>query len=92
MPAIPAVPQNTVSTDQPSTASVLIEIGVSIVAMPWRRLVHAASWNGDQSPTTTGAARVSESHCQLVNSSTGAMAMAIGGTLSTSATIEPLPQ
>ena len=35
-----------------------------MVAAPWRRLVHAARWNGHAPHTTTGAARVSESHCQ----------------------------
>jgi hypothetical protein len=31
---------------------------------PWRRLVQAARWNGQAPHTTTGAARVSEAHCQ----------------------------
>ncbi len=35
-----------------------------MVVAPWRRLVHAARWNGHAPHTTTGAARVSESHCQ----------------------------
>ena len=35
-----------------------------MVVAPWRRLGHAARWNGHAPHTTTGAARVSESHCQ----------------------------
>ena len=42
------------------------EIRVSIVAAPCRRLVQAALWNGQAPQTTTGAARVSDSHCQYV--------------------------
>ena len=41
-----------------------IEIRVSMVAAPWRRLVHVAQWNGQAPHTITGAARVSEIHCQ----------------------------
>ncbi len=58
------------------------EISVSIVDVPWRRLVHAALWNGYAPHTTTGAARVSDSHCQLSNCSAGAIAIAITGTVS----------
>ena len=50
------------------------EISVSIVAAPWRRLVQAARWNGQAPHTTTGAARVSDSHCQLSNCSGGTIA------------------
>ena len=64
MPGSPAVPQNSAYTDQPNAASVPSETRVSMVAVPWRRLVHAARWNGQPPQTTTGAARVSESHCQ----------------------------
>ena len=35
-----------------------------MVAAAWRRLVQAALWNGQAPQVTTGAARVSESHCQ----------------------------
>ena len=35
-----------------------------MVEEPWRRLVHAARWNGQAPQTTTGAASVSDSHCQ----------------------------
>ena len=41
-----------------------METRVSIVVVPCRRLVHAALWNGQAPHTTTGAARVSEAHCQ----------------------------
>ncbi len=47
------------------------EMRVSIVAVPWRRLVQAARWNGNAPQTTTGAARVSESHCQWSNCRAG---------------------
>ncbi|KMO67169.1 hypothetical protein MCHLDSM_06418 [Mycolicibacterium chlorophenolicum] len=40
------------------------EISVSIVAAPCLRFVHAAAWNGNAPQTTTGAASVSDSHCQ----------------------------
>ena len=86
MPAIPAVPHNSAYSDQPSAARVPIDTRVSIVAVPWRRLVHAALWNGHAPQTTTGAARVNDIHCQLVNCSAGTMAIAITGALSTSDT------
>ena len=35
-----------------------------MVAVPWRRLVHAALWNGQAAQTITGAARAREAHCQ----------------------------
>jgi hypothetical protein len=41
-----------------------MEMSVSMVAVPCRRLVHAAWWKGQAAHTITGAARVSESHCQ----------------------------
>src|SRR2546430_12475531 len=83
MPGIPAVPQNSAYMDQPNAAIVPIEISVSIVAVPCRRLAHAAWWNGHAPQTTTGAASVSDSHCQLVNCSAGIIAIAITGTVST---------
>jgi hypothetical protein len=49
-------------------------------------LVQAATWNGNAPQTTTGAARVSDSHCQLVNCSAGTIAKAMTGTVSTSET------
>ena len=33
-------------TDQPHAAIVPIEMSVSIVAVPWRRFIHAARWKG----------------------------------------------
>jgi hypothetical protein len=70
--------------DQPKAAIVPIEMSVSMVAVPCRRLAHAAWWNGQAPHTTTGAASVSDSHCQLVNWRAGIIAMAITGTVSTS--------
>ena len=64
MPGTPAVPQNRAYTDQPSAASTPSDTSVSMVAVPWRRFAQAARWNGHAPHTTTGAARVSESHCQ----------------------------
>src|SRR5699024_11266024 len=60
-----------------------MEMRVSMVAVPWRRLVQAALWNGQAAHTITGAARAREAHCQEVNWSAGTMAMAITGTVST---------
>ena len=53
---------------------------MSIVAAPCRRFVHAARWNGHAPQTTTGAAKVSDSHCQFGNCSAGTIAIAITGT------------
>ena len=64
MPGWPAVPRNNAYTDQANAARVPTEINVSMVAAPWRRLAQAARWNGHAPHTTTGAARVSDSHCQ----------------------------
>ena len=50
-----------------------------MVAAPWRRLIAAARWNGHAPHTTTGAASVSDSHCQYVNCSAGTMASTIVG-------------
>ena len=57
-----------------------------MVAAPWRRLVHAARWNGNAPQTTTGADRVSESHCQWSNCSAGTMASTTTGTVSSADT------
>ena len=54
-------------------------MSVSIVAAPWRRLIHAARWNGHAPQTTTGEARVEASHCQLVNCSAGTIASSSTG-------------
>lgn len=42
-----------------------------MVAAPCRAFVYAARWNGSPPQTTTGAASVSTSHCQLSNWSAG---------------------
>ena len=64
MPGSPAVPRNSAYSDQPKAARVPSETRVSMVAAPCRRLVQAARWNGAPPQTTTGAASVSDSHCQ----------------------------
>ena len=87
MPVIPASPKNRAYSDHPNAASVPIEISVSIVAVPWRRLAHAARWNGKAPHTTTGAASVSDSHCQLSNCRAGIIASSSTGTASTVETI-----
>src|SRR5205823_1070163 len=53
-----------------------------IGAAPCRRLVQVARWNGAPPHTTTGAARVSDSHCQYWNCKAGIIAIATTGTLS----------
>ena len=80
MPGTPAVPRNSAYSDQANAASVPSETRVSIVAAPCRRFVQAARWNGQPPQTTTGAARVSESHCQYSNCSAGIIAIATTGT------------
>ncbi len=59
------------------------EISVSIVAVAWRRFAHAARWNGRAPQTTTGAANVSDSHCQPSNWARETMARTTTGTAST---------
>ena len=83
MPGIPASPKNSAYSDQTNAASTPRLISVSIVAAPWRAFITAARWNGHAPHTTTGAARVSESHCQLSNCSAGIIAMASTGAVST---------
>ncbi len=87
MPGIPACPKNRAHSDQPSAASVPMETRVSMVAVPCRRLVQAALWNGQAPYATTGAARVSDSHCQLVNCSAGTIAIRITGTARSTETV-----
>ena len=41
-PGVPAEPKNNATNDQPNAARVPTETSVSMVAVPWRRLVHAA--------------------------------------------------
>ena len=64
IPGMPAPPNSNAYSDQANAAMVPIEMSVSIVAAPCRRFAHAARWNGHAPHTTTGAARVSEIHCQ----------------------------
>jgi hypothetical protein len=59
---------------------------VSIVEVPCLRLTQADRWNGQAPQTTTGAARVRESHCQLVNCQAGTIARATTGTVRTAET------
>ena len=87
MPGVPASPMNSAYSDQPNAASTPTEISVSIVAVARRRLAHAARWNGRAPQTTTGAASVSESHCQFVNCSGGTIASTKTGSASTAETI-----
>ena len=86
IPGSPAVPRNSAYSDQPKAASVPSDTRVSMVAAPCRALVQAARWNGAPPQTTTGAARVSDSHCQYSNCSAGIIAIAITGTVSAVAT------
>ena len=79
MPGMPAWPKNRAYNDHRNAADVPSETSVSMVNAPWRRLIAAARWNGHAPHTTTGAARVRLSHCQLVNCSAGTMAIAITG-------------
>ena len=65
-PRVAGRPKNSATSDQPKAASTPSETSVSIVVAPWRRLAHAARWNGHAPHTTTGAASVSDSHCQSV--------------------------
>ena len=64
MPGIPASPRKSAQSDQPKAARVPSETRVSMVAAPCRRLTQAARWNGQPPQTTTGAASVSDAHCQ----------------------------
>src|SRR5665647_3589466 len=83
IPGMPASPKNSAYTDQRNAASTPIEIRVSIVAVAWRRFFQAARWKGSAPHTTTGAARVRESHCQLSNWMVGIIAIARGGSVRT---------
>ncbi len=92
MPVMPAVPKNSAHSDQPNAASTPIETSVSMVEVPCRALAQAARWNGSAPQTTTGAASVSESHCQLSNCSAGTIAIATTGTAEHERDQEPLAQ
>jgi len=62
-----------------------MEISVSMVAAPCRRLVKAARWNGRAAHATTGVVRASATHCQPANCSDGTMARAATGSDSATA-------
>ncbi len=85
MPGVPAVPKNSAHSDHRNAAEVPTEISVSMVAAPCRALVKAALWKGQAAYVTTGAASVSDSHCQYSNCSAGTIAIAMTGTASTTA-------
>ncbi|MGX1300948.1 hypothetical protein RKD35_002436 [Streptomyces albogriseolus] len=87
MPGSPASPRNSAHSDQPNAASVPTDTRVSMVAAPCRRLVQAARWKGAAPHTTTGAARVRESHCQWSNCSGGTIASRTTGRASSTETI-----
>ncbi len=76
---MPASPMNSAYSDHPKAASTPIEMSVSIVAVAWRRFAHAARWNGHAPHVTTGAASVSDSHCQLSNWSREIIAISTTG-------------
>ena len=82
MPGMPASPRNSAYSDQPNAASTPTEISVSIVAVARRRFAHAARWKGSAPHTTTGAASVSDSHCQSSNCSGGTIASTSTGSVS----------
>ena len=84
MPGMPASPMKSAYNDHPNAASTPTEISVSIVAVPCLRFAHAARWNGQAPQTTTGAASVSDSHCQDSNCSGGIVAIASTGSISAS--------
>ncbi len=82
MPITPAVPWKRATSDQPNAASTPTETSVSMVVLPCRRFSRAARWNGHAPQTTTGAARVSDSHCQPSTWSAGTIAISTTGRLS----------
>ena len=86
MPIIPALPCSSATRDQPNAASTPTETSVSMVVLPCRRLTSAARWNGQAPHTTTGAASVSESHCQPSTWSAGTIAISTTGTVSSAET------
>ena len=51
--------------------------------MACRRFAQADRWNGHAPHPTTGAASVSDNHCQAVNCSAGTIAIATTGTVRT---------
>ncbi len=71
MSFMPASPMNSAYSDHSQAASVPTLISVSMVAVPCLRLAQAARWNGNAPHSTTGVARLSDSHCQLSNCRAG---------------------
>ncbi len=86
MPGMPASVKNSAHSDHRKAAVTPTDTRVSMVAAPWRAFVQAARWKGSAPHTTTGEARVSESHCQLSNCSQGTIDIATTGTVSTAET------
>jgi len=86
IPVMPASPTNRAHKDQSHAAPTPTEMRVSIVAAPCRRLVQAARWNGNAPQTTTGDARVRESHCQLSNCHAGTIDSSSTGRLNPAVT------
>src|SRR5664279_5894496 len=82
-PGTPAPPKNNAYSDQPNAASTPTLINVSIVAVACRAFAQAARWNGHAPQTTTGAANVRLSHCQLSNCNGDTMASTRTGSVST---------
>lgn len=87
MPGIPASPKKSAHRDQPNAARVPTDTRVSMVAAPCRAFVTAARWKGSPPQTTTGAASVSESHCQFSNWRAGIIDMRTTGRASTAETV-----
>ena len=75
-----ASPSNSEYSDHPKAASTPSEMSVSIVAVAWRRLRHAATWNGHAPHVTTGVASASASHSQPSNCSAGIIDISTTGT------------
>ena len=78
-------PRKSTAADQPSAASVPIEMRVSIVAAPCRAFSAAARWNGQPAQSTTGAASASATHSHPSNMSGGTIETRASGTLSVTA-------
>lgn len=64
IPGLLASPRNSAYSDQRKALMTPSETRVSMVVAPWRRFTQAALWNGQAAQVTTGAASVSEAHCQ----------------------------
>ena len=84
--ASPASPRNSAYSDQPQRG----EHADARSACPSSRrrgcrFAHAARWNGQRAPDTTGAASCSDSHCQLSNCSGGIIAISSTGSVSSDA-------